>query len=78
MTRSRWSKTAAQCIPASPQLEISADGHELEMAAPFTGFLADMMANPNMALGRTIDISFSLEASGELSNAPGGERRVGQ
>ncbi|MCA9102555.1 MAG: VPLPA-CTERM sorting domain-containing protein [Planctomycetales bacterium] len=52
-------------------LAVSPDGHELEMAAPFKGFLADMMGHANMGLGYTIDVSFSLEASGEL--APGGE-----
>lgn len=52
-------------------LAISPDGHELEMVAPFKGFLGDILGNPNMALGHTINISFSLEASGELSNAPG-------
>lgn len=52
-------------------LAISADGHELEMVAPFKGFLGDMMGHANVGLGYTIDISFSLEASGEL--APGGE-----
>lgn len=49
---------------------LSADGRELEMCAPFKGFLTDIRSKPNMALGRTINVSFSLEASGEL--APGG------
>ncbi len=47
---------------------VSADGHELEMKAPFKGFLKDQFGNDNVALGKTINISFSLEASGELSN----------
>lgn len=49
----------------------SADGHEAEMVAPFRGFMRDPAGNPIMALGKTIDLSFSLEASGEL--APAGE-----
>ncbi|MEO2045835.1 MAG: PEP-CTERM sorting domain-containing protein [Pirellulales bacterium] len=49
----------------------SPDGHEIEIAAPFKGFLNDALGNPNMMLGKTLDISFSLEASGEL--APGGD-----
>ena len=50
-------------------VSVSPDGHEVEMAAPFTGFLSDALGNPNMALGQTLNVSFSLEASGEL--APG-------
>jgi hypothetical protein len=49
----------------------SPDGHEIEIVAPFKGFLNDAQGNPNMMLGKTLDISFSLEASGEL--APGGD-----
>ncbi|MEX2306104.1 MAG: hypothetical protein WD738_00830 [Pirellulales bacterium] len=51
---------------------ISPDGHELEMVAPFVGFMSYPGAQPGqrgdpiMALGRTIDISFSLESSPEL------------
>lgn len=48
-------------------LALSPDGHEIEMRAPFKGFLNNAAGLPNMALGKTIDISFSLEASGELS-----------
>ncbi|MCL4789047.1 MAG: hypothetical protein KJ070_20010 [Verrucomicrobia bacterium] len=47
----------------------SPDGHEVEMIAPFRGFMRDPAGQPIMALGKTIDLSFSLEASGEL--APG-------
>ena len=53
------------------EIAVSDDGHEAEMVAPFRGFMRDNWGNPIMALGKTIDISFSLEASGEL--APGGE-----
>jgi len=45
---------------------LSADGHELEMIAPFKGFLNDSLGNPIVGLGKTLDISLSLEASGEL------------
>lgn len=56
---------------------ISPDGHELEMVAPFVGFMSypgdqpGQRGDPIMALGRTIDVSFSLEASGELTTPPG-------
>ncbi len=56
---------------------LSPDGHELEMVAPFVGFMSypgalpGQRGDPIMALGRTIDISFSLEASGELTTPPG-------
>jgi hypothetical protein len=46
---------------------ISADGHALEAAFPFRGFLKDEGGRPIIALGRKIDLSFSLEASGEHS-----------
>jgi hypothetical protein len=54
----------------------SPDGHEAEMVAPFGGFMRDASqphsaAKPIISLGKTINISFSLEASGEL--APGGD-----
>jgi hypothetical protein len=45
---------------------LSPDGHQMEMVAPFRGFMKDPGGNPIVALGRTIDVSFSLEASGEL------------
>lgn len=56
---------------------VSPDGHEMEMVAPFVGFMSYPGAEPGergapiMALGRTIDVSFSLEASGELFAQPG-------
>jgi len=55
-------------------IALSGDGHEAEMKAPFRGFMKDKNVGGNppiMALGKTIDASFSLEASGEL--AVGGE-----
>jgi hypothetical protein len=51
-------------------MALSPDGHEIEICAPFKGFLNNAMGAPNMALGKTIDVSFSLEASGQL--VPGG------
>ncbi len=58
------------------RLALSADGHEAEMVAPFRGFMRDATqphtsAKPIVALGKTMKISMSLEASGEL--APDGE-----
>ncbi len=52
-------------------IALSEDGHEAEMKAPFRGFLNRKNGSPIMRLGRRIDVSFSLEASGEL--APGGQ-----
>src|SRR5262249_14277787 len=46
---------------------LSADGHELEMRIPMNGFLVDQQGKPLVALGRKINVSFSLEASGELA-----------
>jgi hypothetical protein len=58
-------------VPGIMSMALSPDGHEIEIRAPFKGFLDDASGNPNMALGKTLDISFSLEASGEL--APGND-----
>jgi hypothetical protein len=44
---------------------LSADGHQLEMKIPMKGFLVDQHGKPLVALGRKINVSFSLEASGE-------------
>jgi len=51
------------------EVAVSADGHEAEMKAPMWGFFGDADGNPIVALGDTIDISFSLEGSGELSES---------
>jgi hypothetical protein len=51
------------------EVAVSEDGREMEMKAPFRGFMKDPEGQPIVALGKTIDLSFSLEASGEL--APG-------
>jgi hypothetical protein len=45
---------------------LSQDGHELEMVVPMKGFLVDPKGQPILKLGRKINTSFSLEASGEL------------
>jgi len=50
-------------------LALSPDGHEAEVSAPFRGFMKDRQGRPVVALGKTLNVSFSLEASGEL--APG-------
>lgn len=51
---------------------ISADGHSAEMKSPFRGFMRNSADGlPIIALGKVLDLSFSLEGSGEL--APGGD-----
>jgi len=45
----------------------SPDEHELEMRIPMKGFLVDENGEPIVALGKTLDISFSLISSGELA-----------
>jgi hypothetical protein len=57
-------------VPGIMSMALSQDGHEIEIRAPFKGFLNNAAGQPNMALGKTIDVSFSLEASGQL--VPGG------
>ena len=51
------------------EVGVSADGHEAEMKAPMWGFFWDENGVPIVKLGNTIDISFSLEGSGELSES---------
>ncbi|RQW04627.1 T9SS C-terminal target domain-containing protein [candidate division KSB1 bacterium] len=51
------------------EVALSADGHEAEMKAPMWGFFWDVNGIPIVQLGNTIDISFSLEGSGELSES---------
>jgi hypothetical protein len=48
---------------------LSRDGHELEMKIPMTGLLVDQHSKPLVNLGRKINASFSLEASGELAES---------
>lgn len=53
------------------RIALSSDGHQAEMVAPFGGFMREPAGAHIISLRRTIDVSFSLEASGEL--APGHE-----
>ena len=46
---------------------LSPDGHQIEMVAPFEGFMKDSKGRPIVSIGKTLDVSFSLEASGELA-----------
>jgi hypothetical protein len=48
----------------------SADRHEAEIVAPFRGFMRDSQGQPIIALGKTIGISISLEASQQLAPPP--------
>jgi len=57
------------------RIALSPDRHQAEMVAPFRGFMRDATqphtsAKPIISLGKTLNISISLEASGQL--APGG------
>ncbi len=51
------------------QVAVSPDGHEAEMKAPMWGFFWDENGKRIVQLGDTLDVSFSLEASGELSES---------
>jgi len=53
------------------RIALSPDGHQAEMVAPFRGFMRDTSGNLIVGLRKTLNISISLEASGEL--APGGQ-----
>jgi hypothetical protein len=46
---------------------LSSDGHQLEMMIPMKGFLVDKKGDPLLKLGSKINISMSVEASGELA-----------
>jgi hypothetical protein len=46
---------------------VSQDGHQLESQFPFRGFLKDETGAAIIAPGSTLDLSFSLEASGEYA-----------
>jgi hypothetical protein len=46
---------------------VSEDGHQIEAKFPYRGFLHDERGRAIMATGRKLDLSFSLEASGELA-----------
>jgi hypothetical protein len=53
------------------RIALSPDRHQAEMVAPMRGFMRDALGEPIIGLGKTLNISFSLEASGQL--APGGQ-----
>jgi hypothetical protein len=54
------------------RIALSPDGHQAEMVAPFRGFMRDPWGQRIMSLGKTINISFSLEASPETAPLSGG------
>ena len=58
-------------VPGIMSMALSPDGHEIEICAPFKGFLKNASGQPNIALGKTINVAFSLEHSGELVARPG-------
>jgi hypothetical protein len=64
-----WVQDRGPVYQGIVRVALSPDGHEAEMAAPFRGFMKDPDGNPILAPPKTINASFSLEASGEL--APG-------
>lgn len=66
-----WVKDKGPVYQGIIEIALSQDGHEAEVIAPFRGFMNDPDGNPIVALGKTLDASFSLEASSEL--APGGQ-----
>jgi len=49
------------------RIALSPDGHQAEMVAPFRGFMRNPSGSPIVALRKTMKISMSLEASGELA-----------
>ncbi len=53
--------------PGIATYALSEDEHEVEMRFPFRGFLKDENGKPTIAIGSVLDVSFSLEASGETS-----------
>ena len=55
-------------VPGIVSYALSADGHELEMRAPLKGFLVDPSGTPIINPSRIMNLSFSLEASGELAD----------
>ena len=51
---------------------LSPDGHEIEMRAPYRGLMKNKdEGTPVVGFGSTLNISISLEASGELSGSGG-------
>ena len=58
-------------VPGIVTAARSDDLHEIECAFPMKGFLTDEDGEPIVSTGSVLDLSLSLEASGEL--APGGD-----
>lgn len=56
---------------AALSFSLSANQTELEFRVPFIGFMKDASGQPIIALGKTLDISLSLETSGEYSTPVG-------
>jgi hypothetical protein len=46
---------------------LAKDGHEIEVSVPYKGFLNDPDGKPIIGIGKTLDLSFSLETSAELT-----------
>ena len=64
--------TDAKLVASCLYDRLDRGSHEAEVKAPFRGFMLDAPSgDPIMALGKTIDVSFSVEASSEF--AAGGE-----
>lgn len=53
-------------------IAVSPDGHEAEMKAPMWGFLKTPEGEPIIDFGNILDVSASLEASGELADGGNG------
>jgi hypothetical protein len=64
-------RDAGPIVSGVAQAAVSEDGHSLEAAFPLKGFLINKQGQPVLARGSRINLSFSLEASGQL--APGGQ-----
>jgi hypothetical protein len=62
-----WVEDKGPAYQGIIEIALSPDGHEAEMVAPFRGFMTYPDGTPIIALGKTINVSFSLEASGELA-----------
>jgi hypothetical protein len=45
----------------------TADGHTMELSAPFTAFMITPQGQPQVKLGNKINVVFMLETSGEYS-----------
>jgi hypothetical protein len=48
------------------RLAVSPDGHEVEVASTFTGFLKNSKGEPTVKLGQTIDVAAGMECDSKL------------